>query len=198
LTLQTRAVQLSLRQEPFEPDLVATGLDEIRELTRGALAEMRALIFQLRPAALHEEGLVSAVRKHAAAVSAKEGLEVTVTGPDEILTLDPQVEAELFRVIQEAMHNTVKHAHARAMSVAITPIGPAPADLVIEVTDDGDGFDVLEQHPGHLGLQSMAERMQHLGGSLRVDSRPGFSTTVRAVVPDPGHLRSTAGKLAGE
>jgi signal transduction histidine kinase len=183
LTLQTRAVQLALRQDPGDTLRLERGLAEITDLNRGALAEMRALIFQLRPAALHEEGLVSAVRKHVDAVAAKEGLTVEVDGPEDALDLQSDMETELFRVVQEAVHNVVKHAEARKLTVRIGLDDLEGGPLVIEVVDDGHGFDVMEEHPGHLGLRSMSERVQHLGGSLVVESTVGRFTVVRATVP---------------
>lgn len=182
VTLQTRAAELSLRQDPLDPELVARNLTEVGELTRGALAEMRALIFQLRPDALHEEGLVSAVRKHAAAVEAKSALQVTVDGTEADLALPENVEAQLFRVVQEALHNVVKHAGARHAVVRIAVAGPEHRDLVVEITDDGCGFDTAGEYRGHLGLRSMAERVAGLGGTFGVTSRPAGPTTVRAVL----------------
>jgi len=184
MTLHTRAAELSLSKDPPDPDLVARALAEVRDLTQGALAEMRALIFQLRPDALHEEGLVSAIRKHVAAVEAKETLRVRVEGPDGELRLPEEVEAQLFRVVQEALFNVVKHARAGTAMVRVAVAGSRGTDLVLEVSDDGCGFNTDAQHPGHLGLRSMAERVAELGGTLHVDSRPGGLTTVHALVPD--------------
>jgi signal transduction histidine kinase len=184
MTLQTRAVELSLSKDPPDPELVARGLAEVRELTQGALAEMRALIFQLRPDALHEEGLVSAIRKHAAAVEAKQALRIQVDASDSELVLAEDVEAQLFRVVQEALNNVVKHADAQSVNVRIGVAGPRGRDLVLEVGDDGCGFDTGAEHPGHLGLRSMAERVAQVGGSFHVDSHPAGSTTVHAVIPD--------------
>ncbi len=183
LTLQTSALELLLRKDPPETELVASGLAEVRALTQGALAEMRALIFQLRPDALHEEGLVSAIRKHVAALEAKHGLRVKVEAPAGELQLSEDAEAQLFRVVQEALNNIVKHAGARAVEIQLEVVGPGNRDLRIEISDDGRGFDTGARHPGHLGLVSMSERVAALGGSLRVESQPGVRTTVRASVP---------------
>lgn len=180
LTLQTRAVELLARSDAPDLSRVADGLADIRELTAGALAEMRALIFQLRPAALHEEGLVAAITKHAAAITAKQELQVTVVEPDVELRLAADVEEQLFRILQEALHNVVKHACAGSATVRIAVNG---RHLDLEVADDGTGFDPSVDRPGHLGLQSMNERVAALGGTLRVASTDG-GTTVRAHIPD--------------
>jgi len=184
MTLQTRALELALQQRGEDTDgRVGRGLAELKGLTRGALAEMRALIFQLRPDALHEDGLIVAVRRHADAVAAREGFEVRVQAAVDRLPLDEQAEAELFRIIQEAVHNCVKHAQPRCVDIRF--YGPADADrtLVVEVADDGVGFDPALGQPGHLGLRTMRERTERLGGHFTIDSSSAGSTTVRAVLP---------------
>ena len=191
LTLQTRAVELSLTADESDVALALRGIAQIRDLTRGALAEMRALIFQLRPDALHEEGLVSALRRHAAAVEAKAQLRIRVEGPDYELPLPTHVETQLFRVAQEALHNVVQHAAATSVTVRILPVND---DLVVEIEDDGCGFDPRAEHPGHLGLRSMAERLAEIGGTLEVRSEPDHPTVVRGVVPAALAKEMTAGE----
>jgi signal transduction histidine kinase len=194
MTLQTRAVELAVQKEGGDANgKVARGLSELRHLTQGALAEMRALIFQLRPDALHEEGLAAAVTKHAAAVAARDGLDIEVHAPEERLALDDRAEEELFRVVQEAVHNSVKHAQPTRIDIRFDD----GDELVIEVADDGVGFDPDALHPGHLGLESMRERTERLGGTLTVRSSPTSSTSVRAVLP-PGSLHRTSAGHAHE
>jgi len=178
LTLQTRALEMGVAAEPVDLDGLRDGLAEVRNLTQGALAEMRALIFQLRPAALREEGLGSAICKYAAAVSAKGSIAVRVDSPDISIPLPENVEEQLFRVVQEALHNVVKHAGASTASVRISP----GAELTIEISDDGEGFDTAQGHPGHLGLVSMSERIASIGGSFAVESGP-MGTRVLVRVP---------------
>jgi signal transduction histidine kinase len=185
MTLHTRALQLAVERQGGDPHgQVARGLAELRELTQGALSEMRALIFELRPEALHEDGLVAATRRHAAAVAAREGLDVRVQASDDPLPLDARAETELFRVLQEALHNSVKHAHPGQVDIRFHEPADAPGTLVVEVSDDGTGFEPASPHPGHLGLATMRERIERLGGRLAIDSSPARSTTVRAVLPD--------------
>jgi PAS domain S-box-containing protein len=184
MNLHTRALQLMVQQRRGDPlRQLARGLAELRELTQVAISEMRALIFQLRPNALEEGGLVTAVRRHGAAVAAREGFEVRVYAPDAV-PLDPRAEAELFRVIQEALHNSVKHAHPGCVEIRLIEPPDAARTLVVEVADDGVGFDPTISHPGHLGLDTMRERTERLGGRFTVDSSPAGSTTVRVVLPD--------------
>jgi signal transduction histidine kinase len=155
---------------------------QLLELTQGALAEMRALIFQLRPEALHEEGLTAAVRKHAAALAAREGLDVRVHAEEDRLPLEEVAEEELFRIVQEAVHNCVKHARPHHVDIRLAEVASDPGTLVVEVDDDGVGFEPSAPHPGHLGLDTMRERTERLGGRLEVESSPAGSQ-VRAVLP---------------
>ncbi|QIZ01016.1 histidine kinase [Streptomyces sp. S1D4-11] len=188
MTLRSRAVQILAEQATPPMPEVTAGLAELRDLVQGTLAEMRALIFQLRPEALHEEGLVSAVRRHAAAVETRHHLPVVVEIPQHPLPLLPEQETDLFRMVSEAMINAVKHAQAQQLEVHIRCEGMDGRDLLIEVRDDGQGFDPDTPHPGHLGLVSMSERIIRLGGTFTVFSAPGGPTTVRAAIP--GVLRS--------
>ena len=119
-TLHVRTAQHTLAREGLDSaGPVGEELSEIGQLTRGALAEMRALIFELRPGALAEEGLVAALTKQASALSAREGLAIEVDGPDERLPLEPEVEEQLYRLGQEALANVVKHARASNATVRI-------------------------------------------------------------------------------
>ena len=180
MTLHTRAVEMAVRKEGGDPGgPVVRGLTELRRLTQGALAEMRAALFALRPGALQEDGLTEAVRKRAAAVAVREGIEIRVHAPEYRLPLDARAEEELFRIVQEAVHNSVKHAESSRIDVRLRVESDT---LVVEVIDDGVGFNTDDEFPGHLGLSGMRERTERLGGGLMIDSSPG-STTVRAVLP---------------
>jgi PAS domain S-box-containing protein len=184
MTLQARALQLAIQRECHDPHgPVGEGIANIRQLTEGALAEMRALIFELRPGALAEEGLVPALRKHVAAIEAKEGLTVTLSAPEEELSLEPSVEENLYRLAQEALSNVVKHARATSVHVRIDCRGAGTSGIEMEISDDGIGFDTSLRHPGHLGLRTMSERAETLGAALEVISAPGRGTAVRVALP---------------
>jgi PAS domain S-box-containing protein len=183
MNLTARATEIAVQQTGADPDgPVARGVAQLLELTQGALAEMRSLIFQLRPEALHEEGLTAAVRKHAAAVAAREGLEVRVHAEEERLALEEVAEEELLRVVQEAVHNCVKHAHPHHVDIRLAGVAGDPGSLVVEIEDDGVGFEPSAPHPGHLGLDTMRERTERLGGRLVLESSAAGSR-VRAVLP---------------
>ena len=193
MTLQTRAAELTLQKEGLDPEgPLAHHLTRMRELTNGALAEMRALIFELRPGALREEGLVAALRKQAAGMAARDELAVQVEAPEDPIDFDPITEEQLYRIGQEALHNVMKHAGAGRVRIrlvpprgAATPGTAAPSgEFVLEISDDGCGFDPAVRRPGHMGLQTMSQRARRIGGRLEVESRPGQGTTVRVrVVP---------------
>jgi signal transduction histidine kinase len=180
-TLHVRTAQRALQVEGLDAaGPVGEELSEIGQLTRGALVEMRALIFELRPGALAEEGLVAAVTRQASALSAREELVIKVDGPDERLPLEPGVEEQLYRLGQEALANVVKHARANSAAVRIA----ATDDTVsMEVSDDGRGFDPAAVGPEHFGLRSMRGRVADLRGRLQVTSTPGRGTVLRVEVP---------------
>jgi signal transduction histidine kinase len=184
MTLHTRALQLAIEQDGVDAQAhLARGLADLRELARSAQTEMRTLILQLRPDSLHEEGLIAALRQYAASAAAREEVDIDIHAPDYRLRLEEQVEEELFHVVREAVHNSIKHAGAWRIDVTVlTPVEPY-GTLVVEITDDGTGFDPDLPRPGHFGLHIMRERVERIGGRLTVDSSPSRSTTIRVVVP---------------
>lgn len=187
MTLHGRAAERRLAELGPDAESARTELARLQELTRGALAEMRALIFELRPGALAEEGLVAALTKQAAAIAAREQVVVEVTGPDHRLPLDETAEEHLYRVTLEALHNAVKHANPRRITVTVSAeTSVDDARVVLEVADDGIGFDPEVPRPGHLGMGTMHDRALALGGTFAVRSTPGRGTFVRVEVPLPG------------
>jgi signal transduction histidine kinase len=150
-------------------------------LTHLAMAEMRAVIFELRTESLELEGLVAALRTQLAALQARCGIEVELALGDEPAAPLPVKEA-LYRITLEAAQNAVKHARASKLGVSLS----SDSDLLsVEVSDNGVGFTQLPAYPGHLGLRSMRERATILGGTFELDSEPGRGTRVRASIPLP-------------
>jgi signal transduction histidine kinase len=148
-------------------------------LAEAGLTEMRALIFELRPESLEQEGLVGALKKQAAAIQARHKLVINATlGPEPEVPL--ATKEVLYRVAQEALHNVAKHA--RAQSVELT-LEIHSGDLVLGVSDNGKGFNPTGPFPGHLGLRSMRERVGAVGGSLDIESALGKGTRVCVRLP---------------
>jgi signal transduction histidine kinase len=174
-SLHARSAQKQLARAGLDSPKLTSDLNSLRELTSAALAEMRALIFELRPDALVQEGLVAALQRQADATRAQSGLTVTVTGPSERLPLDPAAEEHLYRIALEAAHNAVKHAQATMIDVHVSHLGDA---VELMVTDNGIGFDPTRGTPGHLGLETMRERAVAAGATLDVIGRPGAGTSV--------------------
>jgi GAF domain-containing protein len=175
IALGARTARTQLDRDPAK---AGEPLDYVLSLAEAGLAEMRALIFELRPESLETEGLVAALEKQLAATRARHGLDVTAD-----LGTEPQAGLEVkeaaYRIAQEALHNIVKHAQAKSVKVALTADGA----LRLTVADDGRGFDASGSFPGHMGLRSMRERAERAGGALEVESAPGKGTTVTATFP---------------
>jgi signal transduction histidine kinase len=164
-----------------DPSRARDQLAHLQELTRAAMQEMRSLIFELRPAELETEGLAAAVRKHVDVLRRlhEQKIELQVEGDRR---LPPDVEKGLLRIAQEALGNALRHAGAGHVSVSLAT---RDSRVSLRVADDGRGFDVEEAaaRSRRLGLTSMRERAEALGGSLSVESEPGGGTTVLVEVP---------------
>jgi PAS domain S-box-containing protein len=169
----------ALELAEHNPKRVADPIEYVLSLAEAGLAEMRALIFELRPESLETEGLVAALEKQAAALRARHEIGVKI-----VLCREPEASLEakeaVYRIAQEALHNTVKHARATNVEVKMVC---DPGLMTIEVSDDGVGFDPEGDFPGHLGLRSMRERALRLGGALEVESRLGGGSRIRARIP---------------
>ena len=188
MTMHARTAERRLDPLGPEADLARIEVARLQELTKGALAEMRALIFELRPGALAEEGLGAALTKQAAAIAAREQIAIGVVAPPSRLPLSTDAEEHLYRIALEALHNAVKHARPRRIDVAIS-IDADSGTVELLVADDGIGFDTSAEHLGHLGLGTMRERATVLGGSTTVESERGVGTRVTVVVPvDAGRI----------
>jgi signal transduction histidine kinase len=188
LTLEAAAARVEA-----DPGAARASLGQARELVEAALGELRSLIFELRPPVLEMDGLVGSVRKHAELLSRAHGLPLRIEASgggdgdgngdgDGDGKIAPDVERHLFRVVQEALSNVVRHSSAAGASVQID-IGEEEVSVVVQ--DDGVGFDPAARAIAarRLGLTSMRERVESLGGRFEVVSAPGKGTTVSAQVP---------------
>jgi signal transduction histidine kinase len=163
-----------------DPAEARAGLVQIRDLTRSALAEMRALLVELRPAALGEQGLAHALREHVAAFERRTGISVVVDLASESRLPEP-VEQAFFRITQEALANVARHAQAHR--VRVTLCGHAPMCLII--ADDGQGFQPERGGDGRFGLISMHERAAKVGARLHIRTAVGQGTNIAVEWPDP-------------
>ena len=160
----------------------ARPIDHVMRLAEASQAEMRALIFELRPESLEMEGLVAALNRQIEAVRARHGIAApTITSVEPELPIE--VKQALHQIAREALWNTVKHARARRVDVRLEPDGHS---VVLEIADDGVGFDPGGSFPGHLGLRSMHERASGVGGSLEIVSGRGTRVIVRVPTAPQG------------
>ena len=161
------------------PDKAAAALEYALELSEGATREMRALVFSLRPETLEQEGMVKALERHVDAMRVRYHLEV-VTDFEAEPELDGATRLALYRVASEALHNIVKHARAKVVHLRLKSDNRT---CCLSIEDDGVGFEPDGDYPGHLGLQSMRERVESVGGDFRVESEEGKGSKIQAVVP---------------
>jgi len=164
-------------------------LAEVRDILEAVLQQVGDLSRKLRPTLLDQDGLSAALEKHAAAFGERVKLDLTVEchlpSADQI---DGEHATNLFRIAQEALHNIEKHARATEARIALLE---REGHLCLEVADNGCSFHPRRpaeaQKNGHLGLVSMQERVEMLGGTLEIEAKPGNGTVVRATVPMNGN-----------
>jgi signal transduction histidine kinase len=178
--LHTRTAQKALVQEGGDASgRVGRSLVAIADLTRRVQSEMRSLIVELHREPVHD-GLVAALTRHASGLRSSNGLTVDVHGPGTPLALSELVETQLFAIGREALANVQRHAGASAAHVRVQA---QQGQVVLEISDDGPGFNPAAGHPGHFGLDSMRSRAAEMGGRLTIRSTPGSGTLVRVCVP---------------
>jgi signal transduction histidine kinase len=158
-----------------DPEQGRRRLEELRRLTRGALAEMRTLLLELRPAALIETPFGQLLRQLAEATTSRTTLQIDVQAADDERPLTPEVQIGLYRIAQEALNNMAKHAGASGASIHLRR---RPQGVDLHLIDNGRGFDPTQTPPGHLGLGIMHERARAIGARLRIVSRLGDGTQV--------------------
>lgn len=149
-------------------------LDELRELTRGALAEMRTLLLELRPAKLIEVEINELLRQLAEAISSRARVPVHVAIEGDV-TMPADVKIALYRIAQEALNNVAKHAQASQVEVRLIRHA---THIELAVTDNGVGFHFETIRPEHLGLGIMRERAEDIGATLSVISKPEEGATI--------------------
>jgi len=175
------SILLGLRalEEAPDDDERRQAAGDLRELVVSTLQDVRRLAVELRPKALDDFGLVPALERLVDSFSEQSGIEVQLESrlPER---LSPEVETALYRIVQEALTNVLKHASARHVSILLVR-RERSVSAVIE--DDGQGFVPSEAREDGLGLVGMRERLELVDGRFDVESQPGAGTTIVAEVP---------------
>ena len=181
LTAIALHIEGGLNQLERDPPRARERLERALALSRASLEEARHSVLDLRTLPLAGKSLVEALGAMGRAFTSESGIRVNIHA-DGDLRLSLRIEAELFRIAQEALANVGRHAHAT--DVAIT-VRAREQRVQLVVRDDGQGFDATAAQTGRYGLLGMRERARLLGGTLRVEGRAGRGTVVRVVVPLP-------------
>jgi two-component system sensor histidine kinase DegS len=186
LTSVLLRVELATASLRKQPDSAPEELAQVRTMARECLAELRGFISDLGPAApLEEFELPTGARQCVSSLRSRWGITATLTLGEGLDEVGPEAGFNACRVLQEALTNVGKHADASVVTVSL---GVVAGVLVLEVADDGRGFDLLvarkrSSERRRLGLVGMAERARALSGDLRIDSVPGRGTRVRLRIP---------------
>lgn len=175
-----------------ELETAEANLNRLIETAQRALKEMRLLVYELRPLGLEADGLVMTLQKRLDAVERRAGVKAVLTA-DDLPGLPNAVERDLYHILQEALNNALKYAGATAVTVEIRG---EDGQIQAAVTDNGAGFDVAAaRQRGGLGLTSMQERAERLGGKLAIASQPGAFTTVAVTFPLPAATPVASGAI---
>ena len=172
-------IEGGLRQLERDPSEARERLERALAMARESLEEARRSVLDLRTAPLAGKPLAEALRALGRAFTSETGVRVVVRA-EAAAGLPLRVEAELFRIAQEALANVRRHAHAAEVALTLRSDGKTAR---LTIRDDGRGFEQAEAGDDRYGVLGMRERARLLGGTLRVESRPGAGTTVRVAVP---------------
>jgi signal transduction histidine kinase len=165
------------------PEEAERAENNLRELVVQALQDVRNLAVELRPTALDDFGLIAALERLAATFSERTGIKATVAATVGDSRLPPDTETVVYRLVQEALTNVVKHAAASEVGIVLTR---RDGGVSAVVEDNGQGFAESDVRSDALGLLGMRERLALLGGTLAIESTPGQGTAVIAYLPLPG------------
>lgn len=176
INLGARTALEALESDPQE---AIAPMQYVVALTEESLAEMRMLIFELRPESLATDGIVAALNRQITVLRTRNKLLVEAELGEEP-TLPLEHKYALYRIAQEALHNVVKHAAASMVTLRLLR---RDSELILEVYDDGKGFDTAAPFPGHLGLQSIQERADQLGGTCTIESELARGTRLWIRIP---------------
>jgi len=193
MRLQATTLRTQLERGDVDPARLSRVADELGALAQSALGDLRGLVFELRPLDLAEHGLIDAVRAHAASVQARAGLHVEVQAPARLVQLDVDQQEDIYRIVQEALHNVVKHAEATDVTIRFAQSAVRDPSLTVKVSDNGCGraHGDAEETAGSsgrdkLGLVSMRERIERWSGRLEAGPQPTGGWAVEISVPTHG------------
>jgi signal transduction histidine kinase len=152
-------------------------LEKLRELTRGALAEMRTLLLELRPTALAEMGLRDLLQQLAEGIAGRTQIHIDVTIEGECTLLN-EVKIALYRITQEALNNVARHSKAQNAQIRLIQ---SDEQIELSIMDDGCGFDATVNRANHLGLRIMAERVEAIGATLDLQTQNRGGTQIKVL-----------------
>lgn len=178
LALLARAWGRMALSEP--PTTVTTWFKQVEEIAVQSLKEMRLLIYQLRSPELEALGLAAMLRQRIEAVEQRTGITTRLEDADYRAPAAPELEAQLFAIAQEALNNALRHARASLITLTLQS---DPQQVSITIRDDGQGFDPASASGG-MGLTTMRERAEGLGGNITIVSTPGEGTSVTVILPN--------------
>ena len=163
-------------------------LEATRQLVQQSLANLRIIVYGLRPTILDDLGFVPAIRWYARTNLEEAGIMIELHTNGEVEPLPPQLKLTLFRIAQEAINNIVKHSRAKQVEIKLSQ---CEKNIQLEVQDDGEGFDLTKVHQEalrlqHLGLLGIQERAELAGGEVQLRSEPGSGTRILVKVPLSG------------
>ncbi len=175
-------------QLPADEDQLKEKLSTSRELAQVSLASLRQIVYGLRPTILDDLGLIPAIRWYARTNLEEAGIMVEIHTVEDIPPLSSHLISTLFRIAQEAINNIVRHSKASEVEISLDQQG---TEILLEVNDDGKGFDMTNVRDEalqlqHLGLLGIQERAELVGGDLQIYSKPGRGTQIRVRVPLTG------------
>ena len=167
-------------------------LAKIGENARQAVKEMRLFLYQMQPVDLEKGDLVSALHHRLGAVEGRADIQARFM-PDENISISKEKAVALYYITQEALNNILKHARANSVLVKLRQTHKS---IILEITDNGEGFDIHSIDQSGIGLQNMKARTSQINGTLKISSRPGSGTTIKVVVPrekTSNHIKSRRG-----
>lgn len=172
----------ALRQWEADPQKTKAFVGQLKDLTSGALAEMRVLLLELRPSSLAQVGLPLLIRQFAQSIQSRRQMQIDLE-LDEQPDIDPDHKIALYRIVQEAANNVIKHSLATHFAIGLRQHN---GYLHMRMMDNGRGFDVAETSPNSLGMSIMRERAQEIGAKLDVRSELGKGTQIDVRYPIRG------------